>query len=370
LLRAAALSILLGVVSGCARHRLYWGDVHGHTSQSDGKGTVPEYFTHARDIAGLDFVMVTDHDFGSRPPWQLGPQTWRRIQDSADGFTENDKFVAIAGYEWTSQPKYWTGYQGDEQSERLFPGRPRYYNHKIVYCLERIPFLFNAKNPAYATPDLLANAVRPRGGLIHNAHPYATIDGRDQWVYAASNASVIANTEIGPDQLWHENKSYKVSTETSVRAYLDAGGRTGFVAGSDTHTGKAQARTAVYAAELSRPGLFEALGSRRCYAVIGARIKVDFRVNGCWLGQEIRSKGPPRLWVKVAAPSPVRELIVIRNGVVLRQFQPAKRRVCLQFSDAAFPDSAYYYVRVTLDDRDEHGNSSAAWSSPVWVSRR
>ena len=55
--------------------RIFWGDVHGHTAHSDGKGTLDEYFTYARDTATLDFVIVTDHDFGNGiPSWSMpGP---------------------------------------------------------------------------------------------------------------------------------------------------------------------------------------------------------------------------------------------------------------------------------------------------------
>jgi len=48
-----------------AQHQVFWGDVHGHTSHSDGKGSLDDYFTHARDVSKLDFAMVTDHDFGN-----------------------------------------------------------------------------------------------------------------------------------------------------------------------------------------------------------------------------------------------------------------------------------------------------------------
>jgi len=91
-----------------AQYHLYWGDVCGHTGLSDGKGTVEDYLTHARDVAKLDFVIVTDHDFGSAAPWRMPEEAWQRTQDAVDVFTVPGKFVAIAGYEWTSQPKYWS----------------------------------------------------------------------------------------------------------------------------------------------------------------------------------------------------------------------------------------------------------------------
>jgi len=41
--------------SAFAQYHVYWGDVHGHTSISDGKGSLDDYFTYARDAAKLLF---------------------------------------------------------------------------------------------------------------------------------------------------------------------------------------------------------------------------------------------------------------------------------------------------------------------------
>ncbi len=38
--------------------------------------------------------------------------------------------------------------------------------------------------------------------------------------------------------------------------------------------------------------------------------------------------------------------------------------------DNGFLGSSYYYLRVTQADKDEHGNRSQAWSSPIWVKNR
>jgi hypothetical protein len=42
-----------------AQYHIYWGDMHGHTAHSDGKGSLDDYFTHARDVAKLDFDVVS-----------------------------------------------------------------------------------------------------------------------------------------------------------------------------------------------------------------------------------------------------------------------------------------------------------------------
>ena len=80
----ACILSLIATLAGCTRYHLYWGDVHGHTSLSDGQGTPDEYFTYARDTANLDFTILTDHDFGHGPPWNMPPEDWTAIQDAAE----------------------------------------------------------------------------------------------------------------------------------------------------------------------------------------------------------------------------------------------------------------------------------------------
>jgi len=111
---------VLATAPAQAQYQIYWGDMHGHTANSDGKGSLDDYFTYARDVAKLDFVVVSDHDFGNAAPWHMPKETWTLTQDKADQYTADGKFVGIAGYEWTSQPKYWT------PEEPLFSGPIKY----------------------------------------------------------------------------------------------------------------------------------------------------------------------------------------------------------------------------------------------------
>ena len=51
------------VLSGCIKGNFspYFGNLHAHTSYSDGKKTPKDAFQHARDVAKLDIMIVTDH---------------------------------------------------------------------------------------------------------------------------------------------------------------------------------------------------------------------------------------------------------------------------------------------------------------------
>jgi len=70
----------------------------------DATVSLGDYFIHARDVAKLDFVIVSDHDFGNAAPWHMPKETWKLTQDKVDQYTADGKFVAIAGYEWR-QPR-------------------------------------------------------------------------------------------------------------------------------------------------------------------------------------------------------------------------------------------------------------------------
>jgi predicted metal-dependent phosphoesterase TrpH len=41
---------------------VYFGNLHSHTSYSDGSGTPSEAYKYARDTAKLDFLAITEHN--------------------------------------------------------------------------------------------------------------------------------------------------------------------------------------------------------------------------------------------------------------------------------------------------------------------
>jgi hypothetical protein len=365
------LGLLIGLLGASlathpahAQHHIYWGDMHGHTAHSDGKGSLDDYFTYSRDKAKLDFVVVSDHDFGNATPWKMSKETWTLTQDKADQYTSNRKFIAIAGYEWTSQAKYWT------PEEPLFKGPVKYYNHKNVYFPGRVDYLFSAKDLAYNSPNLLAEAVLKHGGLIHNNHPVADIEGRDQFDYDPRYSSVIVNTEIWPDTMHYKGKTHSLNMERALREFLDKGGKTGFVGSTDTHEGKPAAKTAVLAKELTRPAIFEALRHRRNYAVLNARIVLEFKIDGHFMGEEIEIDGKPRIVVDVHGTDKIQEVVIVRDGAVIHTVNPGAGKVRFEHVDSGFAGKSYYYLRAVQADKDEHGNPSHAWSSPIWVKKR
>jgi hypothetical protein len=85
------------------------GEMHGHTNFSDGAPDVDTYFTNIRDVAKLDFAVLTDHDHGGvgRPElWVGSPSKWDIIREKAISYRVPGRFSTLLGYERDSYPFY------------------------------------------------------------------------------------------------------------------------------------------------------------------------------------------------------------------------------------------------------------------------
>jgi len=86
--------------------QIHWGNLHGHTVLSDGNynlvtgkrdrndNTPAHHLHYARDLAGLDFAAVSDHDYA------LNEAKWAALVQEAERFDHPGRFVAFAGIEW------------------------------------------------------------------------------------------------------------------------------------------------------------------------------------------------------------------------------------------------------------------------------
>jgi hypothetical protein len=88
------------------------------------------------------------------------------------------------------------------------------------------------------------------------------------------------------------------------------------------------------------------------------------------MGEEIEVEGNPRIVADVKGTDKIEEVAVVRDGAIIHCLSPGTKSVRCDFVDRTFPGSSYYYLRVIRADKDEHGNRSHAWSSPIWVKRK
>ncbi|MCD6407990.1 CehA/McbA family metallohydrolase [bacterium] len=348
-----------------AEYRVYWGDLHAHTFFTDGLGTIKEAYKYARDVACLDFCSVADHS-------NFVASLWKDFVSIADEFNEEGKFITLYGYEVTTK-------EGDVNI---------YYRRKYPhYQMKREGNYWNIKS-IKDLDDFLKNKECIVIPHLHDGH---------NWDYPMDEKRRLV--EIYSCWGNHEYKgcpypSYgNVKNDSYVFSALNKGRKIGITAGSDSHAGHPGdsdwlrvsrsyhgGLTAVYAEELTRESLWEALWNRRCYATTGARIYLDFQINGHRMGEEIEiNEEKIKIKIEVASTKGEPHVDLIKNGNILQSwpFEPLstfpypdrpnyKFARKYEFEDKLIErkKTVWYLVRVTQID------GQMAWSSPIWVNRK
>ena len=115
-----------------------------------------------------------------------------------------------------------------------------------------------------------------------------------------------------------------------------------------------------------RPSIFRALKARRCYALTGGRIGIDFRISDRLMGEafSLPASEDRSIYFRVEGDTPVRQGTLVKNNldIVRVDGAPGQKTVCDHLYDYhAERPTDYYYLRVTLYD------GRMAWTSPIWI---
>ena len=88
------------------KYNIYFGQLHAHTSYSDGAGSCEEAYAYAKNVDNLDFLAITDHsnsfdnaDSASVTDGSMSSE-WLEGHELAEKYTTED-FVGLFGYEMT-----------------------------------------------------------------------------------------------------------------------------------------------------------------------------------------------------------------------------------------------------------------------------
>ena len=333
--------------------RILFGDLHGHSHYSDGTGTPEDWFRYARDVAGLDFAALTDHDHWGIPSLDARPDLWEDIQKQVTRFHAPRAFVTMLGFEWTS----WV------------------YGHRhVLRFADRGPLLSWVARET-ETPEQLWDELRGQDVLTFAHH--------------SAGGPVATDWSIAPDPLLEpvtEIVSGHGSSEApdtpfpieaaaprnTVRDALGYGYRLGFVGSGDSHDGHPGLQrpglsgglAAVIAEDLTRASLLEALRSRRCYATNGPRILLTTTLGGQPMGATVATSALPAevpLSVEVVSPRPIERVEIVRGeSVVPIAIEAGQEALTLTHPVARPAPGETLYVRVVV------ARDGAAWSSPYF----
>jgi hypothetical protein len=339
--------------------QIYWGDIHGHSRLSDGLGTVEEYYQFGRDVACLDFCALADH------AQYLSDEDWVEIQAITRRFNEPHRFVTLLGYEYSCNANV------------------PHYGDKCLYYPGDEGLLLretDINRSGYHDTAEFADQWKAQGAMmILHQHAQGSCSYYDpDLVRLAEVYSVwgVSESDTGTRPLLPARTANYQGHY--VADALEKGWVLGLLASSDDHGGHPGCTdwlrvewgwpgglVAVMAPELTREAIWEALWNRRCYGTTGARIIVEFRVDGEPMGSVLEGNafsGSHRLEARIFGTSALRTVEVLRGREVIHIESSDSPSLQLDLQDGPPPGAAnYYYLRVTQADGE------MAWCSPVWV---
>ncbi|MDO8682557.1 MAG: CehA/McbA family metallohydrolase [Armatimonadota bacterium] len=327
--------------------KLWWGDLHMHSNISSCSlhpgfhcSEIEEKYRFSRDVGGLDFAMVTDHD-------NMDEFDWARTRRAGAFHNMPGEFVSFTGFEWTSS---------------MMTDHPNFGHENVLFLEDDAP-LYGRRDMESDTPDKLWAKLRGRNCITIPHHPSDEAHPVD-WSYHDPDLRPLV--EIFQVRGSYEydgcpanplNYGRKVVPGRSVRNALNMGYQLGFTAGGE-HEGVGV--TAVFAEELTRESIFAALKARRTYACTGARIFLDFRVNGRMMGEVIPACDHARISIKAGGADRISSIRLVRNGEDVREWKDLGSEVEMEWDDPNIRLPGYYYVVITQMDGE------MAWSSPVF----
>lgn len=358
-------------------HTLLVGDLHSHSAESIrlgddgcGRSTRDEMFRFAWEVAGLDFFSLSEHD------WQLGLADWEALTELNEKYDQPGDFVTVPGFEWTSANHGHRNVYFRQTGAGLFdsarPGSPRNtIEDGAPTPLDLWAYLDRQGIPAVTIPHHMSVAWFPLS-LESYHHP-----GYDR---------VAEIYSTWGDSLHHGEPVTIYGDRVPELAFihsLRSGYRVGFVASSDAHDGRpgfaqgtgshphlfhhlGSGRAAVLSEGFDRESVFDALRARRCYALTGPLVVMDFSTAGYPMGSEVPRSAlgaEPGFDVDVSTHVPIERIEIYRDGQRCDVVSSGRREERFRWVDPSpsRAPSSSYFVKVVRVDHE------MAWTSPIWV---
>jgi len=342
---------------------LYWGDIHSHGILGDGIRFPEELHYFARDEGLLDIYSYSEHS-----EYYLTEHMWKYMKDVTNSFNEDGRFVTIIAHEWTH----------------------RHLGHRNLYFPSDDPPFIRSTDKAYSTLDKLYEFARANNAIAIPHHPANKVIGvkwhlghdpkverlveiYSSWGNSERSSDAGNPFPIHPTMLGGEQKGQHVADALAM------GRKFGIIASSDSHDGrpgdqlmnlqnavKAYPKlwrgglVGVWAKELTRKSIFEALWNRRVYGTTGARIILRFKINDEPMGSEIRTSGRINIRIEAQSEVPIAKIEIVKDGKDHLCHEPDSEQVDYKTQETV-SDDVCFYARLTLQD------GQMAWSSPIWV---
>lgn len=308
---------------------IYYGDLHNHTSYSDGMGLPVDAFATAR-ANGLDFFALTDHS------QLLTDPEWQDTLNRADAATVDNAFVGLRGFEYTNLKGH-------------------------VNVLDTATYVSHT-DPNYDTFEKFYPWIGSQAtaiGIFN--HPIKT-PLRDwnfnDWAFNAQATSRISLRGTPP----YPANQYLLSLSTGW--YLGAMGS------ADEHEiewGRYRFM-GIIAPQLTRTAVLDALRARRTFSIDDWRFGLAMRANGYWMGAIIPPASTISFTIVVVNQDPkalLTTLMLYDNGVLVSMVAPFTTDALYTWTPTIQGTPGHFYYVKAYHDNDIA--SPAAYTSPVWM---
>ena len=325
----------------------YFGLLHSHTKISSGQGDAAEAYDYAKNVAGLDFLAVTDtsHSFDGHMDAAIDKDASTHSREWAEGIAAADAatgedFAAFFGYEMSWPEILSLGHVITLNTPGFQSSRQEPYKEGSQALAEYFKTLAKA-------PDSVSILCHP-SAFYGDFRGFADHKG----AYDDSVFLLEVTDETGP--AW---RSYDQA--------LQAGWQVAPSASQNNHDadwGTANDdRTVILAEELTRESLLEAIRSRRVYATRDKDLHLYFSLNGEDMGSRVSSTEGSEIEVMLYDPT---DSALGTLEVITEEGCITSRTVSENYGEVTFSISnryRYYYLKLTQPDGD------IAVTAPVWT---
>ena len=323
------VTILLCPISSFSQYpySAYFGNLHSHTGNSDGEGTPTEAFQYAKDTAHLDFMAVTDH------VEQVDILEWWSLKSVATNATTSGIFIALAGYEWGS-PLY--GHCNQLNIDELLLEVGWFYTDWggfRQWIIDNPPSIGQFNHPADEIYFTNWDNFAYQGAQSDSVFPlieFQSIQQATDWY------------EESLKKGWHLSPVWNQDNHSANWGTKDNG------------------RAGVWATELSKTAIYEAIKKRRTFATMDKNASVWLDVCSLSMGSDV-----PRMY-----NSPVHFRLSDTDNESWSSIELVSQNgLVVSFSSISCPldtivflspvTEEWIFIRVTQTDGD------LLWSSPV-----
>lgn len=330
----SASPALTGCIKGA--FKTYFGNFHSHTSYSDGKKTPKDAFKHARDVAKLDILAVTDHLEQLYIPSPL--DRYGKCMSQATAEAKPGTFLATCGFE------YGTGFTPLLSST----------GHANVFFSPKLL-------PAIQTNflDFYKSLAACKTCIGQFNHPGAKKDQHfNKFKYNAAADTRINLYEFNSTPAW-----------TLFFTALDAGWHLSPVYNQDNHSAdwgtKDNRRGGLLMTALDALSMRQAMSDRRTFMTEDKNASITMKAGDCWMGSILKGAAGLTLSVKATDADSLESYSAIElygKGMKLLATTSCKgTNPCSATFNVTASQSPYFVARAKQTD----GNLLV--SAPIWL---